>query len=264
MPSHPTSESTESIDLNGKVAIVTGAGRGIGRAIAVGLAEAGARVALLDLDQDGLAETTYAISSAGGTAMSAMADVTDGTSVTAAVDLVRDHFSTIDFLACNAGVSYAGKPTWEIDEDQWDKVLGVNLRGAWLTCRAVIPHMLHRPGGRIVFTASLQGLRAFPEIADYCASKFGLIGLMKVLALELATYQITVNAICPGSVNTEGNRRVAQDMGLTLDEFTRDYRSAQVIPSIMEPEELAAATLWLYSDHARWITGVSLPVPGAA
>jgi NAD(P)-dependent dehydrogenase (short-subunit alcohol dehydrogenase family) len=263
-------------DLFGKVAFVTGGARGIGRAQAISLAKAGADVAVVDIAGDiighavtlgresDLEATASAVRASGRRAVSIRADVRSTDDMRRAASYALEALGSIDLLICNAGIGSASKKAWEIAEPDWERMLAVNLTGAWLTCKHAVPHMLRRRDARIVFTASTAGLRGYEGIADYCAAKFGLIGLMKTLAIELAPHGITVNAICPGSVDTEGNRGVAASMGMSLDEMTTFFRSYQLLKPIFEPQDIANATVWLCSGQARYVTGHALPVDGGA
>ena len=243
--------------FEGRVALVTGAGSGIGRASALAFAAAGARVAVVDVDVVHGEATAAAITTAGGTARPVVCDVRDEVSVAAMVAEVVDTWGRLDFAHNNAGISPATGDTVVCSKTDWDAILAVNLTGVWLCMHHEIPAMLAGGGGAIVNTSSGVGLKAFPGQPAYVASKHGVVGLTKAAALEFATRGVRVNAICPGTVLTP---LVTQKLGILYDE---DFmRQANPMKRFGEPEEIAAAAVWLCSDQASFVTGVALPVDG--
>jgi NAD(P)-dependent dehydrogenase (short-subunit alcohol dehydrogenase family) len=262
--------------LDGKVAFVTGGARGLGRAHALALAEAGADVAVVDISH-GVSATGYQLASResldstvadvqalGRRALGLVADVRSGGALQAAADATVRQLGRIDVLVANAGVGAAFTPAWEIAEDDWDTVLDIDLKGAWLSAKHVVPHMIERGSGKVIFIASQAGLKGYPGIAHYCAAKFGVIGLMKSLAIELAPHGINVNAICPGSVDTEGNRGVAEAMGVSFEEMVSAFTSKQLISKVMPPEIIAHAVVYLASSDGDFMTGHAMAIDGGA
>jgi NAD(P)-dependent dehydrogenase (short-subunit alcohol dehydrogenase family) len=237
--------------------LVTGAGSGIGRASALAFAATGARVAVVDVDAARAEATAKAIAEAGGVARPVACDVTDEASVAAMVAEVVDTWGRLDFAHNNAGISPATGDTVVCSKADWDAILAVNLTGVWLCMHHEIPAMLAGDGGAIVNTSSGVGLKAFPGQPAYVASKHGVVGLTKAAALEFATRGVRVNAICPGTVLTP---LVEQKLGILYD---KDFmRQANPMKRFGEPEEIAAAAVWLCSDQASFVTGVALPVDG--
>jgi NAD(P)-dependent dehydrogenase (short-subunit alcohol dehydrogenase family) len=261
--------------LEGKVAFITGGARGIGRAEALILAEEGADVAIVDIavsstarskfaTRESLEETVSEVRALGRKAIGLIADVSKDEEVRSAAETVTREFGQIDVLVATAGIGLPFQYAWEVSEETWDRVVDIDLKGAWLTAKYVVPHMITRGSGRVIFISSQAGLKGYPGIAPYCAAKFGVIGLMKSLAIELAPHGINVNAVCPGSVDTEGNRQVATEMGVSFEEMVSTFTSKQLIGSVMQPEMIARAVLYLASPDGDFITGHALAVDGGA
>ena len=242
------------MSLEGQVAVVTGGARGIGRAIALRCAREGADVALMDVNADLLAQTTQELRALGHRAEGWTVDVTKSAEVDAAVANVLDKLGRIDILVNNAGITRDGLLI-RMEESQWERVLAINLTGAFLCTRAVAKRMLKQRRGRIVNIASVVGIMGNPGQANYAASKAGLIGMTKTVARELARRGVTCNAVAPGFINTE--------MTAALPEAARQ-RLLEAIPmgTLGEAQDVAEAVLFLVSDAARYITGHVLVVDG--
>jgi len=250
----------------GKVAFITGAAHGQGRATALALAKAGAKIAAFDVAKP-LAYPGYALGSedelrslegecaeAGSECLAFEGDVRDDISVTEAVDATLAKFGRIDVLFNNAGICAYGL-AHELSEDEWDAMLDINLKGAWLVARRVIPVMIGQKSGVIINNSSIAGLRGMGRLSHYAASKFGLVGLTKSWAIELAPHGIRVVSIHPTGVNTPMNDGLAALEGLTPKEIgERSAGNLLPVPWI-EPEDVAEAMLYLASERARFVTG---------
>lgn len=245
-------------DLSGQVAVVTGAGRGIGRAIALALAESGADLGLLDRTTEALAETQAAVAAFGRRAVAAAADVSDGASVRrAADDLLAAYDGRVEILVNNAGI--AGRQSiLETTEEEWDRVLATNLKGTFLCTQAFVPPMIAQRNGRIINLGSTFGLVGHPNRAAYAASKGGIIQLTRQFAAELAPHTITVNAVGPAIIKTDLVLPLIQpgmpygEMGLQRTPLGR----------FGEPEDVAWPIVFLASAAASYITGHTLMIDG--
>jgi SDR family mycofactocin-dependent oxidoreductase len=263
--------------LRGKVAIVTGGARGVGKEAALGLAEAGADIALIDRCRP-LSTVPYALSSKGDLAaarnaiermnrrcLALEADVVDLCQMAAAVDAAAKEFGHIDILVANAGVFGWGK-LWELSEAQWDEIVGVNLKGTWVTLKSVVPLMLEQRFGRIICVSSTAGLRGWPNISHYAASKHGVVGLVRSLAMEVGAFGITVNAVCPtfmktGMVAYPEYYSTFVGEGATEKDLIREKRAGHLLPvDFLPTSAVREAIVWLSSEGAQHITGVALPV----
>ena len=241
--------------LEGKFALVTGAARGIGFAIARALAREGAGVAIADLNAEGAASAAAAITNEGARAIGIQADVADPASVAAMVAKIMGSFGRIDILVNNAGIG-SNTPFLEIGLDEWQRIVGVNLTGAFLVAQAVAREMVKTGGGKIVNIASVSGQRGGTGRAAYGSAKAGLIMLTKVMAVELASYGINVNAIAPGAVETEMAK-------FAHDEATRAaYGYLIPMQRYGTPDEIADAAVFLASDESRYVHGHTLNVDG--
>jgi NAD(P)-dependent dehydrogenase (short-subunit alcohol dehydrogenase family) len=259
--------------FSGKVALITGAARGIGRSIALAFATQGASVVGLDIDQDKF-NLAYSLGKGNdlidtinrcedlsrSSCFPVFADVSNSYQVKEAVNIVIQELQTIDILVNNAAISTGAQLVHKLSEDDWDKVVDVNLKGVWLCCKYVIPHMIKKKAGRIVNISSIAGLMAFSGYSSYVASKFGVVGLTKTLAIELAEFNINVNAICPGNVATPLNDADALSSGKTLEEGREEFIRGHLFHRLIPPEDIANAVLWLSSEEACNITGSILPV----
>jgi 3-oxoacyl-[acyl-carrier protein] reductase len=242
------------VDLSGHSAIVTGASRGIGRAIALALAGAGAKVACVARSADKLAETADAIRAAGGTADVYECDVTNAASVERVVDAVIEKWTKLHIMVNNAGITRDTLIPRMTDED-WDTVINTNLRGTFLFTRAVTRPMLQARYGRIINIASVSALGGNPGQANYSASKAGVIAMTRTVARELAGRKITVNAVAPGFIETE----MTQAMGsVVLDEVKKRIPAKRM----GQPDEIAYGVLFLASEAAAYITGQVLVIDG--
>jgi 3-oxoacyl-[acyl-carrier protein] reductase len=241
--------------LGGKVAIVTGASRGIGRGIAEVLAAAGATTLLVARTRAALEEVAAGIAEAGGRCEVITADVTVPEEVTRMAREARDRHGRIDVLCHNVGV-YPATPLEEIELEEWEHVLRTNLTSTFLTVQACLPAMKEQHYGRIVLTSSITGARVgYPGLSHYAGTKAGMIGFMRTAAVELAPHGITINAVEPGSIRTEALKALGEDAIATMQ---------RIIPLGMlgEPEDVGNAVLFLASDAARFVTGQSIVIDG--
>jgi len=239
-----------------KTAIITGASFGIGRATAIAFAERGANVALVDNVED--SETLNTIKSMGGNTIFIKCDVSKSAEVQGMVEKTVKAFGRLDYAFNNAGIEGASAPTADCTEENWDHVIGVNLKGPWLCMKYEIPEMLKQGKGAIVNCSSIAGLVGFPGISAYVASKHGLAGLTKNAALEYAKSGLRVNAVSPGVIKTP-----------MIDRFTgkkkeveQQFANMEPIGRLGEPSEVANAVIWLCSDAASFVTGHIMPVDG--
>ena len=242
----------------GKVALVTGAGSGIGLATAKAFGEAGASVVLADRREDAVRAAAEGLSASGGKALAVRCDVTDDTQVASMIDRTVSAFGRLDAAFNNAGVIQRRVDTAEISGDEWDRVMAINLRGVWSCMKHELPQMLRNGGGAIVNCSSIGGVIGVPGLAAYHAAKHGVIGLTKTAALEYATRKIRINAVCPGTINTPMAESLTGGDPKILAEFLKD----EPIGRIAEPEEVAAAVLWLCSPGASYVVGHALLVDG--
>lgn len=258
-------------DYSGKVAFITGAANGQGRVTALALARAGAKIAAFDVAKQlpypgyalGTPEALQSLATecraAGRECLTFAGDVRDDAAITRAVDETIERFGRIDLLFNNAGICAYGL-AHELTEEAWDAMLDINLKGTWLVARRVIPHMMRQRSGVILNNASIAGLRGMGRLCHYAASKWGVLGLTKSWALQLAPYNVRVVSVCPTGVNTPMNDGLAFLEGATPREIAeRSAGNLLPVPWI-EPEDVANAVLFLGSDDARFITGSELVV----
>src|SRR5437762_7311858 len=246
-------------DFTGKVAFVTGAASGIGRAAALAFAHEGASVVVADVSEQGNQETARMIEEQGGRARAVRCDVTRAADVKAALDKTVEAFGRLDFAFNNAGVEpRKSVPTADYEEEEWDRIVDTNLRGVFLCMKHEIPLILKQGGGAIVNTSSGAGVIGIKGSPAYTAAKHGLLGLTKSAALDYAAQNIRINAVCPGYIATP-----------MMDRFTggtpegrAKVISEEPIGRMGQPEEIAAAILWLCSDAARFVIGHALVVDG--
>jgi 3-oxoacyl-[acyl-carrier protein] reductase len=246
--------SSLSVDLSGQVALVTGASQGLGRAVAVELGRNGALVGCVARNAEKLAETVQLVVDAGGQAEAFSCDVTDGESVNAVVEAVCEKWEKLDILVNNAGITRDTLMPRMTDE-QFDEVIMTNLKGAFLFARAASMKMMRARYGRIINMSSVSGIVGNPGQTNYSASKAGLIGMTRSLALELAKRHVTVNAVAPGFIESEMTRVLGE---LVIEEVIKRIPMRR----IGSPADIAAAVLFLASDAAAYITGQTIVVDG--
>lgn len=246
--------------MQDKVALVTGASSGIGRATALVFAREGAKVVVADLNVVGGQETVQLVKTAGGEAVFVETDVSQAASVEAMVQTALDTYGRLDCAHNNAGVEGVLSRTAEQTEQDWEPVIRINLKGVWLCMKYELPHMVQQGSGAIVNTASGAGLIGVKRMAAYVASKHGVIGLTKTAALEYAKSGVRVNAVCPGVIQTAMVERVSGRRPDVLEKMI----AAEPIGRSGQPEEIAESVVWLCSDAASFVTGHAMAVDGGA
>lgn len=245
--------------FEGKVALVTGAGSGMGRASARAFAGEGASVVVADVDAEGGERTVSEVREAGGKAVFVQTDVSSAEDVEAMVETAVETFGRLDYAHNNAGIEREALPTADSTEEHWDRAIAVNLKGVWLCMKYEIPKMLEAGGGSIVNTSSTLGLIGMANAPAYVASKHGVVGLTRAAALDYARRGIRVNAVCPGVVRTPMMERgLRESPGFGEEVF------AMIVPvgRIGTSEEVAKTVVWLCSEAASYVTGVPVPVDG--
>ena len=246
--------------LEGKTALVTGGGSGIGRAASLAYAKDGARVVVADVNVEGGEETVQLIKETGGEAILVHTDVSKPEDTQAMVAQAVETFGSLDCAFNNAGIG-GGKErhlTADYLEDDWDRVMSINLKGVWLCMKAEIPQMMKQGKGAIVNTASIAGLVGLSGTVAYVAAKHGVTGLTKAAAMEYAKSGIRVNAVCPGYIQTP----LVQGIFDEIDGYRERVASRHPMDRLGEPEEIAQAVLWLSSDSASFVTGHNMAVDG--
>src|SRR6476659_5501830 len=246
--------------LDGKVALVTGGGGGIGRATALVLVREGARVAVADFNAAGARDTVAQVNAAGGQAITLTGDVTSTDEVQAMVNDTLSAYGRLDCAFNNAGIAgfqvdASGLKTAEWSEESFDRMIEVNLKGVWLCMRAEIRHMMQHGGGAIVNTGSIAGLVGLPTSSAYVAAKHGVLGLTKTAALEYSDDKVRVNAVCPGYIETRMTEDTMRRRGEQLMAMVPFHRMGK-------PEEIAEMVLWLCSERASYVSGAAYNVDG--
>ncbi|HEX8341878.1 MAG TPA: SDR family NAD(P)-dependent oxidoreductase [Tepidisphaeraceae bacterium] len=251
--------------LNDKVAFVTGAASGIGESTALRFAGEGAKLVIADVKEDELRRVGHAIKQAGGEALAVTCDVSDADSVKNALAEAAAKWSRLDVVYANAGVGGVWAPIEDLQPEEWDRTIGINLRGAFLTLHFAIPH-LKQSGGSIIFTSSVSGNRTFAQsgAAAYSTSKGAEVALMKMAAIELARYGIRVNAVCPGAIPTNIGQSLQSrnTEKVSLPELPHGDQNPALHGGVGEPRDVADVCLFLASDLSRHVTGVEIYVDG--
>lgn len=250
--------------LQGQVGIVTGAARGIGRGITLGLAAAGANVVVAARDMEAAGAVVDEIVASGGAALAVTLDLRDPATIPAMVATTLERFGHIDLLVNNSGIGGPSCPLWEVDPDQWQETFDINVTGAFLCCRAVVPHMIERGTGSIIFVGSITGKQPMLHRAPYAASKMALVGLCRTLALDVGSHGLRVNLVSPGFVEGERLDWVvegqAEARGQPVAEVRGQMERQSVLQHFVSSSDVAGAVIFLASDLASSISGVDLNV----
>jgi len=245
-------------NIAGKVAFVTGAANGIGRAAALAFAREGASVVVTDILEQGMQETVHMIEKLGKRALPVRCNVMRSEDVKAALNKAVEAFGRLDFAFNNAGIEYTIKPAADVTEEEWDRIINIDLRGVFLCMKYEIPLMLKQGGGAIVNTSSGAGVKGFQGGAAYVAAKHGVVGLTKAAALDYAASNIRINAVCPGIIDTPMMQRFSGD----TPEGRKAVIAQETIGRMGTPEEIAEAVLWLCSDASSFVVGHAMVIDG--
>jgi NAD(P)-dependent dehydrogenase (short-subunit alcohol dehydrogenase family) len=252
--------ATQLLSLAGKVAIVTGAASGIGRGIALRLAEFGAAVAVLDINESGGRAVVDEIRSQGGKALFCTCDVANSVDCHGVVEYVIENTRRIDILCNCAGIAIR-KDVIELTESEWDRALDITLKSIYLLSHEVVPHMIRHGGGSIINIGSGWSLKGGPRAASYCAAKGGVVNLTRAMAIDHGKHNIRVNCVCPGDVETSMLLSEGEQLGQRREEFLREAAN-RPLGRVGTPNDVANAVLFLASPMASWITGAALVVDG--
>lgn len=250
--------------LEGKVSIITGAGRGIGRAIALRMSREGAAIVAAGPTEETIDAIAHEIYETGGRAISALTDVASEQSVEEMISKTLQEFGQIDILVNNAGIAGPTSPAVRVELADWERTIAVNLTGAFLCAKHALPHMIERRSGRVINITSVAGLGGYALRSPYSASKWGMIGLTRTLALEVGRYNITVNAIAPGPVRGPRIEQVissrAREMERSVEEVEREFVEPTALKRMVEEDDIAAMALFLASEEGRNITGETINI----
>jgi len=244
--------------LGGKIALITGAGSGIGRATALIFAREGATIALSDIAAEGGQETLRMVKQAGAEAIFVRTDVSKLAEVEALIAKVISNWGRLDCAFNNAGIDGKMAKTAECTEETWNRTIAVNMTGVFFCMKAEIPHMLRQGGGAIVNTASAAGLTGSPGLPAYVASKHGVVGLTRAAAIEYGREKVRINCVCPGPIRTPMLGRLLS----SRPEMEQRFASAEPLKRLGEPAEIGEAVAWLCSDAASYVTGHAMSVDG--
>jgi NAD(P)-dependent dehydrogenase (short-subunit alcohol dehydrogenase family) len=250
--------------LKDKVAIITGAASGIGKATALVFGREGAKVMCADINADGAEATARTIADTGGEAASIKTDVTQEDDIKEMISATVTRWGRLDALYNNAGIG-VGNPVTQVSLEEWDRIIDINLRGVFLGTKYAVQEMLKTGGGAIINTASVAGLMGTPMLSAYCASKGGVVMFTKATAAEWAGMGIRINCVCPGVIQTpilDPMMEMAKAAGMDENELWARMGKAHPIGRVGKPEEVGEAVAWLASDRASFVTGVALPVDG--
>jgi NAD(P)-dependent dehydrogenase (short-subunit alcohol dehydrogenase family) len=244
--------------LANKIALITGAGSGMGRAAALLFAKEGAKIAAIDVNADSAEDTAKRIKAEGGNAFGFKADVSKATDANAMVEETVKRLGVPNIVYNNAGIEGEGGFLAQLSDEGFDRVIAINLRGVWLGMKHSLPHMVKNGGGVIINTASIAGMVAVKGAAAYCASKAGVLALTRVAAMEYGRYNIRVNAICPGAIDTPMVARISGEAGMSAQANNR----TSFFGRIGKPEEIAKTALFLASDDSSFATGAPFIIDG--
>ena len=252
------------MELQDKIAVITGAGRGIGRTIAVAYAKEGANLVLASRSKEALEETQAMVEDLGGKALVVPTDIRNEDSVYNLAKQALGFFGRVDILVNNSGITGPTTPLWNISLADWEETFAVNVTGAYLCCRAFLPAMIEKRSGSIIMISSMTGKRPLFGRTPYAGSKLALVGIARTLAWEVGLYGIRVNVISPGAVGGERIKRVVREIaasqGISEDEALRQFTSNSPLGRIVPSEDIAAAAIFLASEKAASITGEDLNV----